>query len=627
MKIKGKCNLMKKNPALQSMLIHLAEEAALPNEIDLWPTIQVCLAEENIFSKQRKPEMNVNHTHKKRFRALAATMLTLLLVLGALFGLPQSRVWAQNILQFFIHSTNQIVLPTPIPINLVIVTPGVAQSTLTPAFVFQPASYDTCGNLPAPRCSIDQVSKLVDYPVKSFATLPEGMVFIGAIGGEEGITSVYRRANPENIILLMQSRQSTADNQLIPVGSSALIEQVQIGGVAGEYVKGTYFYYGGDRVANWDPKADTQSLRWQVEDMVFAITAYGSNGPDKTDLVNLASGLTDKSVSQANKPTQTSPKSTADIEKEAGFHIIEPKWLPGGYQFARFTYLAERKIVCLIYSHPSDIPIGDPFAAPSPTLSIAESAQSPLPNPEDLIVPGLKLGQALLEKADLQVGGARENTGYYAYGSLDTTNVCGGGNQNQMLEVQIQGLNLAILAEKSSPFSETTNNKLTQQKMVKIAESISGVHNVAESQKDTELLTSIKDVKDLVGFPIKFPTQLPKGMNFISGQIKKDGLNQMATLNYGDGNQVIVVSQTKGSQETLDTITQKDPLVYRRVTIHNQPAVLSQGYWADNKWKELPNGGDGGASVTWFEDGIKYSVGGFNAYSNKIWLEIAESLK
>ncbi len=117
MKIKGKCNLMKKNPALQSMLIHLAEEAALPNEIDLWPTIQVCLAEENIFSKQRKPEMNVNHTHKKRFRALAATMLTLLLVLGALFGLPQSRVWAQNILQFFIHSTNQIVLPTPIPIT------------------------------------------------------------------------------------------------------------------------------------------------------------------------------------------------------------------------------------------------------------------------------------------------------------------------------------------------------------------------------------------------------------------------------------------------------------------------------------------------------------------------------
>ncbi len=162
----------------------------------------------------------------------------------------------------------------------------------------------------------------MDYPVKSFATLPEGMVFIGAIGGEEGITSVYRRANPENIILLMQSRQSTADNQLIPVGSSALIEQVQIGGVAGEYVKGTYFYYGGDRGANWDPKADTQSLRWQVEDMVFAITAYGSNGPDKTDLVNLASGLTDKSVSQANKPTQTTPKAPLTLKKRPGSTLL-----------------------------------------------------------------------------------------------------------------------------------------------------------------------------------------------------------------------------------------------------------------------------------------------------------------
>ena len=59
----------------------------------------------------------------------------------------------------------------------------------------------------------------------------------------------------------------------------------------------------------------------------------------------------------------------------------------------------------------------------------------------------------------------------------------------------------------------------------------------------------------------------------------------------------------------------------------HQPAVLSQSYWDDKKWKELPDGGDGGASVTWFEDGIKYSVGGFNAYPGNVWLEMAKSLK
>ena len=116
-------------------------------------------------------------------------------------------------------------------------------------------------------------------------------------------------------------------------------------------------------------------------------------------------------------------------------------------------------------------------------------------------------------------------------------------------------------------------------------------------------------------------------MVFTYAQVEQKDAVTVAVLHYSDGNQEISVRQVKGSAETLESLSKDQPEVYQPVTVHGQPALLSQGFLNENGWKALPNGGDGAASVVWFEDGLLYSVGGFNAYPTQVWLEIAESVK
>ena len=209
------------------------------------------------------------------------------------------------------------------------------------------------------------------------------------------------------------------------------------------------------------------------------------------------------------------------------------------------------------------------------------------------LISGLRPDQILLEQTEVTILDAQPEQGQYAYGSLKAGQLCATeSNQNKMLTFQT-----------------------------------SGVPIVTQSQPDPEQLTTLADADRLAGFPLKQPTKLPQGMPFTYAQVKQDSGATLVTLNYSDGNQVISVSQVKGSPETLESLSKDHPEAYQPVTIHGQLAILSQGFFNENGWKGIPNGGDGGASVTWFENGIQYSVGGFNAYASNVWLEIAESLK
>ena len=51
--------------------------------------------------------------------------------------------------------------------------------------------------------------------------------------------------------------------------------------------------------------------------------------------------------------------------------------------------------------------------------------------------------------------------------------------------------------------------------MVRLAESITGVHTVSENQPDPEYLNSIEDAKKIAGIPLKLPTKLPGGYELL----------------------------------------------------------------------------------------------------------------
>lgn len=574
--------------------------------------------------------MQTNPVRKKTYRFAAIGALTILLTLGILLGLPQGRAWAQNLFRFFTNTSDQMLLPTQPAVQLAEVTPGASPSAATPTTTWHPAFYATCGDIPTPRCSIMQIQSMVDFPVKGIANLPEDIAFLGATGGPEGIYLSYWGKDPAVSLLLLQGPTQTGDKAL-PVGASAVIEPVQIGDVVGEYVKGIYFHNGGDRVAQWDSNANTQRLLWEAQGIRY--TLWMNSSPDfpqdkldKDNLVRLAASLTDQIEQLPSQSTQEAPKTVLQVAQETGFTVIEPSWLPEGYQFDRAVYLPEQQRACLFYRHPADVAMFHPSNAPAPSLSIAMSAE-PLPEVTTLIADGLRPDQVLLEQSEVTIRGAELDQGQYAYGSLKAGQLCATeSNQNEVLLLQIKGQHIALIAQAEGPVGGE-KNWLTRQEMVQVAESMTGAQLVAQNQPDSEHLTSLADAEQLAGFPLKQPTKLPEGMAFTYAQVQQDGSVTQVTLNYSDGNQVISVRQVKGSPETLESLSKDHPEAYQPVTIHGQPALLSQGFFAENRWKDIPNGGDGGASVTWFEDGIQYSVSGFNAYPSQMWLAIAESIQ
>ncbi len=622
--------MIKNKNMIHRILDDLANEAIPTNE-NPWDGIQ------KILSMKKDPLILKNKKitgwsgKNQRWVTVRGMLIFSIIIILALFAsLPQGRVWAQQILHFFIRDKDEIALPTSIPVNMVEITPGTMQPTSTPINTSgQFEFYDQCGGLPTPYCSGEEIRELVSFPVKGLIDLPTGMFFAGATGGKDGITLVYQIGETREISLLLNEGPTTdAALQAIPVGSSADIEEVQINGNTGEYVKGSYFNYAGDTSAIWTSDIDLQSLRWEEDGMLYTISLFSSADSafleiDKSGLIHLAESLSEKADLSVKNPAQNGSTTISKVEKEAGFSIKVPEWLPENIQFKQATYLADQKMVCLEYQYPAD---QQTDTLQDTAISILESVVTPLPDINDLVFSNLLPDQIALYTSNPTVGGAVNGTGLYAYGSIDGSRICGSRFQNQVLEVQMEDMNITIFARQSASISPT-HNWMTLQEMVQLAESITGVQTTKKDQIDPDYITSETTVKDISSFTLKFATVLPEGMNFTYAQYQQNGNEQEVILHYSDGNQIINISQIKGSTNSLENYINQNPEIYHEVTVHGQPAILTQGYWDDKGWKDIPNGGDGGASVIWFEDGIEYMVGGFNNYPSAIWLEIAESLE
>jgi hypothetical protein len=85
---------MQKNPALQSILNHLAGETVQAGEMDLWPSIRQRLAE-STRSQAKETPMQTPLKNGPRLRLLGAAA-SLIVVLALLFATPQGQALAQR---------------------------------------------------------------------------------------------------------------------------------------------------------------------------------------------------------------------------------------------------------------------------------------------------------------------------------------------------------------------------------------------------------------------------------------------------------------------------------------------------------------------------------------------------
>jgi len=325
-------------------------------------------------------------------------------------------------------------------------------------------------------------------------------------------------------------------------------------------------------------------------------------------------------------PTIASTQSVENVERQVGFKLIEPGWLPKDYHLDHTGISADGKAVCLAYHHPADNEDSLMIEKGYPSLTIAESAPGSLPALAGLIPVNADpktFGFSTIETVD--VGGPKNGQAMYAKGILEPDKLCGNRSEGQVLSAQTDSLQFIILF--SVDPGNGRRNFLTLQQARRLAESITGISTIPAGQLDPEFITSLSDAERLFGAHIKLPSQLPDGKYFDHFSYIQDGKAKSIYATYGGDGYPLTVIVTSGGDETLDKILNERTGVYDKVIVRDTNGIISQGSFIENGFKMMPDGGDGGAGLVWFEDGLEYTVGGFNAYSRAVWLQIAESMK
>lgn len=366
---------------MRSMLKMLTEQKAPAAKIDLWPAIQSRLQK----SQPHPSRGTIMNTHPnsqqsqrpQRWQLKPAFLLASILLIGALFlFLPQGRALAQEILHFFNRSTSNT-LPAPVQATLawVEVTPGITATTPTPQPTLSGAVFsDTCGDYRSPRCSIEQIRAKVNFTIKELGNIPSGMDFVGATGGPDQVTLLYDTQDHSTVIILTEKPWTGDTARALlwnDISPKAVIEPVRIGPNSGEYVKGSYRYQAGEKLATWNDNAGFQDLRWVDNGVFIAMQQIGpDNSFDRAGMVALAESLTTGSVFAKLTPLPTvtptaippTPEpgyqyilNMEEATQKAGFSILVPTRLPeiykiDGYAYDPVTHIVRIKI---IYNDPN----------------------------------------------------------------------------------------------------------------------------------------------------------------------------------------------------------------------------------------------------------------------------------
>ena len=144
--------------------------------------------------------------------------------------------------------------------------------------------------------------------------------------------------------------------------------------------------------------------------------------------------------------------------------------------------------------------------------------------------------------------------------------------KNQVLQFQTQDLQISIYAKDAPSIFE--RNFVTQLELVRLAESITGVHTIPDNQLDPSFLQRPRMFAEtLAGFDILLPTQLFPGEALSYLKLNTEGLSRSVTAMYQHN---LAVTETMWPTETLKSYMQiEKPEIIKTVTVRGRPRLAN----------------------------------------------------
>lgn len=256
---------------IKSVLQDALENEVPASQIDLLPKVKERLLAGT--SQQGEKMKSVQS------RGLSRLVLAALAV-GALLAIAstttQGRALAQEVLQFFKRADSY---ERPLPPEQIPGTPDASAPTAMP---------------PAPLVSMEEAEALAGFDAKALPSVPQGLVFAGAMAREGGMSIQYDARGGGGALVINESTKGFMESEWDHTPAE-FINPVKVGGLNAEIVQGAYVVYAGETSAKWNPDAPILRLRWIQDGIWFEMAKFGSvesiSYLDQAGLIALAESM------------------------------------------------------------------------------------------------------------------------------------------------------------------------------------------------------------------------------------------------------------------------------------------------------------------------------------------------
>ena len=194
--------------------------------------------------------------YRNSMKRLTFSAIAVLALLAAVLITPQGRAFAQSVLQLFVRAQEDTI-------------------PLQPGQVIPPASVEAATAMPpSPLISVAEAEQLAGFDAAELSLAPEGFNYLGARMYGNAISIEYEAQGGGGNLIIMQSRDGYVQSHWDQVPADAIVP-VKIGGLDGEFVKGTFVVYGNDNVGTWNPDASILRLRWVKDGIWYEMSRFG----------------------------------------------------------------------------------------------------------------------------------------------------------------------------------------------------------------------------------------------------------------------------------------------------------------------------------------------------------------